>query len=140
MRSLIAILLAALALTVTACGGGDSTGPASIAGTYNLQTVNNAPLPFTTSQDATYKAEILSWALTLNDNKSYSYVFRGQSTDNGQTTVNTITSNGTYTVTGLTVDMFDPGDNSHLAATVDGNALTIVVDGPVGVFTLRFTR
>jgi hypothetical protein len=140
MRRLIPVLLACLALTATACGGGDSSGPASIAGTYTLQTVNNAPLPFTTSQDATYKAEILSWVVTLNEDKSYSFVFRGRSTDNGQPTENTITGTGTYTVSGSTVDMFDPSDNSHLGATVGENALTMVVDGPVGVFTLRFTR
>ena len=140
MRRLIPALLAGLVLSATACGGGDSSGPASIAGTYTLQTVNNAPLPFTTSQDATYKAEILSWVVTLNEDRSYSFVFRGQSTDNGQTTVNTITSTGTYTVSGSTVDMFDPVDNSNLSATLNGNTLTIVIDGGVGVFTLRFTR
>jgi hypothetical protein len=83
MRRLIPALLAGLVLSATACGGGDSSGPASIAGTYTLQTVNNAPLPFTTSEDATYKAEILSWVVTLNDNNTYSHVFRGRSTDNG---------------------------------------------------------
>ena len=141
MRRLIPALLAGLVLSATACGGGDSSGPASIAGTYTLQTVNNAPLPFTTSEDATYKAEILSWVVTLNEDKSYSFVARGQSTDNGQTTVNTITSTGTYTVSGSTVDMLDPVDNSNLTATVAGNTLTMVIDAsPVGVFTLRFTR
>jgi hypothetical protein len=141
MRRLIPALLAGLVLSATACGGGDSSGPASIAGTYTLQTVNNAPLPFTTSEDATYKAEILSWVVTLNEDKSHSFVFRGRSTDNGQTTVNTITSTGTYTVSGSTVDMFDPVDNyNNLTATVDGNTLTIHSNGPVGVFTLRFTR
>jgi hypothetical protein len=73
MRRLIPALLAGLVLSATACGGGDSSGPASIAGTYTLQTVNNAPLPFTTSEDATYKAEILSWVVTLNDNNTYRY-------------------------------------------------------------------
>lgn len=140
MRRFIPVVFASLALAATACGGGDSSGPASIAGTYTLQTVNNAQLPFTTDEDATYKAEILSWVVTLNDNRSYSYVFRGRSTDNGQPTENTITSTGTYTVSGSTVDMFDPSDNSNLTATVDGNTLTIVIDGPLGVFTLRFTR
>jgi hypothetical protein len=139
MRRLIAVLFAGLALTSTACGGGDSSGPPSIAGTYTLQTVNNAPLPFTTSEDATYKAEILSWVVTLNANNTYSFVFRGRSTDNGVPTENTITSTGTYTVSGSTVDMFDSVDNSSLTATVSGGVLSIVIDGPVGVFNLHFT-
>lgn len=140
MRKLIPILFGALALAVTACGGGDSTAPPSVAGTYTLQSVNNAPLPFTTSEDATYKAEILSWVVTLNNDNTFSHVFRGRSTDNGQTTVNTITSSGTYTSSGATVDMFDNSDNSHLQASVSGSTMTIVIDGPVGTFTLRFTR
>ena len=141
MRRLIAVLFAGVALMSTACGGGDSNGPPSIAGTYTLQTVNNAPLPFTTSEDATYKAEILSWVVTLNGNNTHSFIFRGRSTDNGVPTENTITSTGTYTVSGSTVDMFDPVDNyNNLTATVDGNTLTMHSNGPVGVFTLRFTR
>ena len=141
MRRFIPVLLGALALTATACGGGDSsTAPTSIAGTYTLQSVNNAPLPFTTSEDATYKAEILSWVVTLDDNNGFSHVFKGRSTDNGQTTQTTITGAGTYTVFGSTVDMFDPTDNSHLQASVSGSTMTIAVDGPLGAFTLRFTR
>jgi hypothetical protein len=140
MRKLIPILVGALALTATACGGGDSTAPPSIAGTYTLQSVNNAPLPFTTSEDATYKAEILSWVVTLNNDKTFSHVFRGRSTDNGQTTENTLTSSGAYTLSGSTVDMFDNSDNSHLQASVSGSTMTIVIDGPIGTFTLRFTR
>jgi hypothetical protein len=140
MRKLIPILVGTLALTVTACGGGDSTAPPSIAGTYTLQSVNNAPLPFTTSEDATYKAEILSWVVTLNGDNTFSHVFRGRSTDNRQTTENTIASSGAYTRSGATVDMFDNSDNSHLQASVSGSTMTIVIDGPVGMFTLRFTR
>ena len=79
--------------------------------------------------------------VTLNANNTYSFVFRGRSTDNGVPTENTITSTGTYTVSGSTVAMFDSVDNyNNLTATVDGNTLTIVIDGGVGVFTLRFTR
>ena len=51
MRRFIPVLVGTLALTATACGGGDSTAPASIAGTYTLQTVNNAPLPFATDEE-----------------------------------------------------------------------------------------
>jgi hypothetical protein len=59
MRRFIPALLGALALTASACGGGDSsTAPTSIAGTYTLQSVNNAPLPFTTSEDATYNGTL----------------------------------------------------------------------------------
>ena len=140
MRRQIAVLLAGVILTSAACGGGDSSGPASIAGTYTLQTVNNAILPFTTNQDETFKAEILSWVVTVNENGTYSDVFRGRSTDNGVSTVNTITSSGTYTLSGSTVTLVNPDDNSTLTGTVSGTTITIVVDAGVGIFTLRFTR
>ena len=78
--------------------------------------------------------------VTLNANGTFSHVFRGRSTDNGQPTENTITSTGTYTVSGSSVEMFDPTDNSSLVATVSGNVLSIAIDGPIGVFNLRFTR
>jgi hypothetical protein len=139
MRRLIAVLFAGLVLTSAACGGGDSSGPPSIAGTYTLQSVNNAPLPFTTSEDATYKAEILSWVVTLNANNSYSFVFRGRSTDNGVPTENTITGAGTYTVSGSTVEMIDSSDNSSLTAAVSGGVLSMVIDGPTGAYNLHFT-
>ncbi|HYN80146.1 MAG TPA: hypothetical protein VES88_01480 [Gemmatimonadaceae bacterium] len=121
-----------------ACNGSESAGPTGISGTYTLQTVNNASLPFTTSQDATYKAEILSWVITLNQDKTYIGSFKGRSTDNGTTTVNTVPTAGTYTVTGSAVRLLDP--DGYLDATVVGSSLTIVIDGGAGVFTLRFTR
>ena len=157
MRKLIPALLMGLALAVTGCGGDTFFGPGSVAGTYTLRTVNNAPLPFTTSEDATYKAEILSSVVTLSENDgngppTYSYVFHGRSTDNGQVVLNTVTSNGTYDVFGCllgaencdnssqVVVMHDQVDNSSLTAAVAGSVLTMVIDGPVGVFNLRVTR
>jgi hypothetical protein len=157
MRRFIPVVLVSLALAVTGCGGSETFGPRSVAGTYTLRTVNNALLPFTTSEDATYKAEILSWVVTLNENNgtgipTYSHVFQGRSTDNGQVALNTVTSNGTYDVIGCllgeencdnssqVVVLHDQVDNSSLSATVVGSVLTMVIDGPVGVLNLRFTR
>lgn len=137
--AVFAVALFALSGSI-GCGGSDSAGPTGIAGTYTLQTVNNATLPFTTSEDATYKAEILSWVMTLNQDKTYTELFKGRSTDHGTTTLNTLPGAGTYTVTGSAVRFTDPVANSYLDATVAGSALTIVIDGPAGLFTMRFTR
>jgi hypothetical protein len=137
----IAVVAATICFVTASCGGGDkSTGPTVVAGTYTLQTVNNSPLPFTTSEDATYKAEILSWVITLKDDNTYSDIFHGRSTDNGQVADNTLTSSGTYTQTGSTLNLFDPVENSNLEATIQGNTLAIVVEGPTGTFNLHFTR
>jgi hypothetical protein len=142
MRKPIAVLIGTLSIITAGCGGGGdtSTGPPSVAGTYTLQTVNNSSLPFTTSEDETYKAEILSWLITLKDDNTYSDVFQGRSTDHGQATENTLTSSGTFTLTGSTLKLFDPVENSNLEATVQGSTMTVVIDGPMGTFNLKFKR
>ena len=52
-RTLTALALAAAAL-VAACGSDKAAGPTNVSasGTWNLQTVNGSPLPFTAYQSA----------------------------------------------------------------------------------------
>lgn len=142
MQRFIRVLLAAATVVVVGCGGGTDTTepePARLDGTYNLQTVNHSPLPFITYQEGTQKDEILSWVVTLNQDSTYSYVFRVRASDGGQATVNTITSSGTYTVAGSDVAMVDAvNSNNILSATVVSPVLTVVIAGPLGTFTLRF--
>lgn len=138
MHKLMNLALAATTVVLAACAGNDSTGPESIAGTYTLRTVNNTQLPFTTSQDATYKAEILASAITLRDDETFSWDFTGRSTDNGIVDQGTDTFTGTYTVVGSTITFLDP-EGSTSASLGDGT-ITMVISGPVGVFRLLFVR
>src|SRR5881275_2041570 len=66
-------LIAVAAMALLGCGG-DSTGPAvSAVGTWNLQTVDNGPLPYTAVFVASplYKLEILSDAFVVRADGSY---------------------------------------------------------------------
>ncbi len=140
MRKFLTIALTAVSVALAACGGGgdDPIGPANVAGTYTLQTVNGSPLPFTTSEDATYKAEILSSAITLNGNNTFSWAFTGRSTDNGTPTTNSETFTGTYTINGSSIRMTD--SEGYTDATVGNGTITMVIEGPAGTFTLLFRR
>lgn len=138
MRKLMTLALAATTVVLAACGGSDSTGPESIAGKYALTTVNNAQLPFTTSQDATYKAEILASAITLRDDKTFTWDFTGRSTDNGVVDQGTDSFSGTYTVVGSTITLLD--SEGSTSASLGNGTITMVISGPVGVFTLLFVR
>src|SRR5438128_10843075 len=63
VNSMRKLLLACAAVALLGCGGSDSTGPAaSIEGSWNLQTANGQPLPYTAvfSASPAYRLEIMS--------------------------------------------------------------------------------
>lgn len=142
MKKIIAVAIATLSLAAAGCGGGDKvTAPdAGIVGTYTLQKLNNAGPPFVTSQDATYRAEVLSWAITLKSDHTFTWSANVTETDNGTTTTSTETSSGTYSITGSVVRLTDPSDNSYMDATVVGNEMSITIDSGIGKFTFLFYK
>jgi hypothetical protein len=128
-------LIALAAVALLGCGG-DSTGPAASAvGTWNLQTVNNAPLPFTAAFIANplYKLEILSDVFVVRADGSYTETFTERETDG--TTVTTtsdddtgtwVQHNGALTITS--------SDQSSVDAAISGNTITVNTQGLVLVF------
>ncbi len=155
MTKAVSLVIAGMVWVVAGCGGGNEItpppppAPVEVPGIYTLQRVSYAGLPFTTYQEGTEREEILSWELRLNENATYSYVFRVRITTTGQVTVNTIRSSGTYAVDGAQVVMVDHANNNSLAAVVAEGGfmsypyqtwLTIVIAGPNGHFELVFSR
>lgn len=72
LRKLVALIVCISVLS--ACGdNGDPAGPViDVTGTYNLQTVNGAPLPYTLVTVAgVYRLVQLSGTLTLNADRTY---------------------------------------------------------------------
>ena len=138
MRKLMTLALAATTVVLAACSGSDSTGPESIAGTYTLTTVNNGQLPFITTQSAAYKAEILASAITLKDDKTFSWTITGRETDAGGPVVSTDVLNGGYTLVGSVLTLLDSGGST--TTTLTGDTITMVIDGSAGTFTLVFRR
>ena len=133
MRKLFIASIAAVALA--ACGGDSTAPPASIAGTYVLQTVNSAPLPFTVIATTDYKFEILSDSYQIRDDGTYSGTSQFRETLNGTATVETDNSTGTYTRAGSSITLTDSVDpTDKFTGTVDGGTFTVTAEGFVLVY------
>ncbi|MGK2934051.1 MAG: lipocalin family protein [Gemmatimonadaceae bacterium] len=139
MHKTLMVALTAASLALVGCGK-DATDPtsASVAGTYTLRTVNGSPLPYVTSQDETYTAEIVSSVLTLREDFSYAWAFTGRSTDNGQTTTNSESFPGTYRISGHTITLTDA--EGSIPGTLSGNTITISIVALPVVMVLVFQR
>ncbi len=126
--------MAVIALTA-ACGGGDDgiNEPASIAGTYNLQTLDGQAPPVVVVDETGFKLEIVSGNFVLAGNKTFTtnVVFR-ITADNAVST-EAESFSGTYMVTGSTV-AFTYSDGDIDSATLAGNTLTFTDGGSTAVF------
>ncbi|HET9777185.1 MAG TPA: lipocalin family protein [Gemmatimonadaceae bacterium] len=137
MRKALAVAVAVGTFGLAACGGGagDSLGPGSLAGTYNLQTVNGKAPPAVLVEDGSYKLEVLSGTYTLNADNSYSATASFRETENGVVTPSSESETGSYSVHGSAVTFTD-SDGFQLDATISGSTMTIVADG----LTVRYSR
>lgn len=139
MTKLLRIAVFALlpAAGMAACSDDDGTGPettAEVAGTYHLQTVNNAPLPFVLlTTGTTYTLELTAGFFTLNSNGTFSDSATLRETDAGDVSTDTQSDSGTFTVTNNTVRLRYP-DGATLNATINGNTMTFVDQGITFVF------
>ena len=128
------LLLACATIALIGCGGSDSTGPAASAqGTWNLQTVNGAALPFTLNSNPSTgdKLEILDDQYVLNSDGTFTEAFTTRETTNGQITTTPETDNGTWTQQGSQVSVvFASGGG--LAGTISNDKITIATQvGPL---------
>lgn len=103
-----------IALFAVACGGDSaSTSPASasLAGTYQLRTVDANPLPFT-YQSGANKAVITGDVLTVADGGTWTEQGAYTLTLNGQTTSQVIADAGTWTRAGTNVTFVSSSSNA----------------------------
>ena len=125
-------LLALAAVALIGCGG-DSTGPgASAEGTWNLQTINGSPLPFTAIFVANplYKLEILGDQVVIHADGSYSESSTTRETDGSTVTTSTDNSTGTWEQHGSSLTIVDETDAGS-SATISGNTITVNQEGLV---------
>ena len=128
-------LIAAAAMALLACGG-DSTGPAvSAAGTWNLQTVNNSPLPFTAAFVANplYKLEIVSDVFVARPDGTYTETFTERETDGTTVTTTSNDDTGTWVQHGTAVTLTS-SDQTITSASISGNTITVSTQGLVLVY------
>ncbi len=122
-----------LILPVAACGD-SATGPDnSLAGTYTLQTVDGAPLPFLFFEFEASRYEMTAGRITLKADRTFDESFTYRVTENGQAQSFTEADNGTWVPAGDGVTLrYGPGD--QVAATVSGGVMTVNLNGTRFVF------
>jgi hypothetical protein len=124
------LFLALVALTV-ACGD-STTEPtmSSIAGTWELQTVNGAALPYVIFQQGTEKVELTADVFTVTSTGTFTELSTIRTTSSGQTQTETETDAGTYTLNGTAVTFkFDSDPSSPGTGSISGNTLTVADAG-----------
>ena len=114
-----------------ACGSDSTTQPttASIAGTWNLQSINGSNMPFILSQTGANKVEVVSDAVTAVSTGSFTEITTLRSTINGQVTTQSVPDAGSYTLNGTAVFFIFNSDGSTGTGSLSGNTLTVSTNG-----------
>lgn len=133
MRRLGFLLLTAVLI---GCGSDSSTGPSSatIAGTWNLQSINGTTLPFTLAQTGANKIELTSDIIVVSGTGSFTQTSTLRTTDNGQVTTQSVADAGTYTLNGSAVTLRWNSDGSISTGSWVGNTITATGDGLAFVY------
>jgi hypothetical protein len=136
MKKILVFAVASMVAVVSACGS-SATGPgSSIAGTYNLQTVNSAPLPFTLQDDANSRIDVLADVYVLAGDGTYTNATTERITPVGGTArVTILNQNGTYKRIGPSVSLTDAVDlTDKVSGTINGDVLSLSVTGLLLVY------
>jgi hypothetical protein len=123
--------LALAALILAASCGGDSTAPTtvSVAGTWNLQTINGTALPYVLEQTGADKTEITSDVFNVASTGSFTQTTTVRFTQNGAVTTQSVADAGSYTVSGTAVNFTFNSDGSTGTGSLSGNTLTVTSSG-----------
>lgn len=140
--------LAALAVALVGCG--DSTGPTSITGTWNLQSINNQSVPYTVFEINTgtpYKFEITGMNVDVNSGGSFTLTTNYRTTQGTSVETSSDVTTGTWSQSGSTITFTDSSDPSSTStATVTGDVMTITETdtdpdtGATVTLTFKFTH
>lgn len=96
----------ALALLV-ACGGDDSTGPRTIAGTYLLHSIQGDEVPILAYEEPGYTVEILSGNVVLKTDGSFTDTHTVRETEGSTVTDVTFLCTGTWTQSGSSLTLIE---------------------------------
>ena len=130
MRRLASVVLTGVLLT--ACG--DAFSPEDVSGTYNLETINGSPLPFSTTDDLTgITFAITAGSIILNANGTFSISTTGTTTIDGTTNTLTTTGSGTFELVAPSTIRFTSPDGI-ISGTRDGDRITIIGGGDSFVY------
>ena len=129
MRRLLALAL--LIASASSCSSDSSTSPTveSLAGTWNLSTVNGTSLPFIL-QTTNPKVELLDDQIIASAAGTFTETGNARFTEmSGSVTHVPFTDSGTWTLNGTAVTFHFNSDGTSGTGTLNGNSFTI---GEVG--------
>jgi len=133
-RCVARLLATAVAFLVVGCGGDSPAEPATITGTYTLQTINGSPLPYVNFQNATDKDEIVSETFTLAAGGQWAHTYRERITTGGTVLLQDGQTAGTYTGSSAALS-FTSSSNEKFTGSLNGGTLTILRIGKTLVYT-----
>ena len=139
-RCAAVIALAVTVACVSSCGSETATAPAvvvtSVAGTWDLTSVNARALPFT-FQAADPRLDLLSKQFIISDAGTFSYSYSVKATDiDGTVTTTNKTDTGTDVLAANVVTFVFRSDGTTVTATVTNTTMTI----ENGMYSQAFTK
>lgn len=121
-RGLFTLIAAILSV---GCFGGGVTGTSTVNGTYVLQSVNGAALPYTVPGSAA-KIEIVSDVVVLHEGFTYAVSGQTRSIVNGQLATQSTSGNGTFSLQGNAIFFRNViATVPLLPGTINANKMTI---------------
>ncbi len=122
------LLIATLSI---GCSSSDLTTPTqeTLAGRWNLISVEGARLPYSIPQIGSIKREIIEDVLTLTAPNAFTEVTTVRLTQNGVVTTQTVSDAGTYEVNSFAIDFRFQSNGTFGAGTLTGGKLTITTSG-----------
>lgn len=133
-RAMVAIFTAVL---TSGCFGGGVTGTSTVNGTYTLQTVNGAALPYAVPGNSA-KLEIVSEVLNLYEGFTYEVSGQTRSMVGAQMSVQPTTENGTFALQSNAIFFRNVISSVPLVAgTITAQNMTVLRGDLIYVYTRK---
>ena len=140
MRLRVAFIGVLAATVVAACGSDSAASPtaATLAGTYDLQTVNGSSLPYVLLQSETKSVTILDDHIVIADGGTWSEGGTVRVVTNGVTTTEVSTDAGTWVRSGDGIVLHSTtADLTAYSGTFTSTSLSLTDDVPVSLVFRR---
>ncbi len=127
MRRLAVVGMLACAAVLGACGSDSVTSsvPASMAGSWTLQSINGMNLPVTVTQSSGDSFALVSDVITADSAGAFTELTLIETTVSGQMAMDTVADAGTYKLSGTSVSLTFMSDSSTATGTLAGNTLSL---------------
>jgi hypothetical protein len=131
-------IIACGAAVSLACSPSNAGAPAdtSIVGTWSLETVNGAPLPYVLTDSASTRTEVTADVLTFLPSGQFTQLTQLRTTTAGEANTQTVPQAGTFSSNRGSVTLQFTGDSASYSGTVSGRTFTLAYQA----LTLRYGK